>query len=136
MWFRFWRPDYFYVRHVRLIDAGDGSPFNRGWDQGFGFFVLTVRWNEGRSASNDGIHYPEPLPKRVTINGEDHAWSGGFISYEDVVRLAKQPAYASVTYHRAAWPKPDGCLVPGKAVIASRDPIKNTVFNAAVTGAA
>ena len=59
MWLRFWKPDYFYIRRSRLIDASDGMPFNRGWTQGFGFFALTVRWNEGRSVSYlDAIHYP------------------------------------------------------------------------------
>lgn len=58
MWFRLWRPDYFYLGRSRLLDASDGSPFNRGWSLGFGFFVLTARWNEGRPVSSDGIHYP------------------------------------------------------------------------------
>lgn len=57
MWFRFWRTDYFYIRRSRLIDASDGSPFNRGWTQGLGFFALDCRWNEARSVSSDGIHY-------------------------------------------------------------------------------
>lgn len=64
MWFRLWIPDYFYIKRARLLDAGDASPWNRGWDQGFGFFVLSCRWNEGRGVSHlDAIHYPTHQPK-------------------------------------------------------------------------
>jgi hypothetical protein len=60
MWFRFSRPDYFYIGRYRVVDASDSVPFNRGLSLGFGFFVLHCRWNEGRSQS-EGIHYPELL---------------------------------------------------------------------------
>lgn len=45
IWVSFTRPDYWYFGRSQLLDST--SPrFNRGWSQGFGFFVLNVRWLE------------------------------------------------------------------------------------------
>lgn len=130
MWFRFSRPDFFYVGRYRLVDAGDGSPFNRGWSQGFGLFVLNVRWNEGRSES-DGIHYPEKPRRLVTINGSKVSLSVDVASYELIVALAGTGKEATVTYHDAAA-QTGGSLSPGRRVLLT----DGMVFNAVVTGSA
>jgi hypothetical protein len=57
VWFRFWRPDYFWIGSSKILWASDNSPFNRGQSLGFGFFAVDLRWNEGRSVSREGIHY-------------------------------------------------------------------------------
>lgn len=130
MWFRFSRPDFFYVGRYRLLDAGDASPFNRGWSQGFGLFVLNVRWNEGRSES-DGIHYPDKPRHEITINGSKCTLSVDVASYELIVALAGAGKEATVTFHdRAA--QTGGCLWPGGRVLLT----DGMVFNAVVTGSA
>jgi hypothetical protein len=114
MWFRIWKPDYWYFRRSRLLDASDGSPFNRGWSQGFGFFVLGCYWNEGRSQSSDGIHYPEIPRRRITVNGETFHVPVGYIRYTTIVLLAGERVGASVTYRHQCGVS--GCLAPGESV--------------------
>lgn len=38
-----WPSDYWWLGRSRVID---GRPFNRGFDLGFGPFVLTAHWKE------------------------------------------------------------------------------------------
>lgn len=98
MWFRFSKPDYFYVGRYRLVDAGDRSPFNCGWSQGFGFFVLHCRWNDGRDESSDGIHYPARKPVALNVNGRLVMWSDCWLSYAEILKLANQRTGATVVW--------------------------------------
>jgi len=129
MWFSFSRPDYLYFGRYRLLDAGDRSAFNRGWSQGFGFFVLNVRWNEGRSVSSDGLHYADHPRFGVTLNGGWLPLHREAVSYEDIVMLAGERHGATVTF----WHRDDdtsGSLRPGQKILVT----EGMVFNAFMTG--
>ncbi len=130
MWFRFSRPDYFYVGHYRLIDAGDASPWNRGISVGFGLFVLHCRWNKGRSES-EGVHYPQQRVSRVTVNGMEWPLPGEVMSYERVLALTSKKAGATVTWYDRQS-KVGGTLAPGDRILLK----DGLVFNAVMTGAA
>lgn len=130
MWFRFWRPDYLWFGRSRLVDAGDASPFNRGWTQGFGLFALDCRWNAERTESRDGIHYA--TRHRIIVNGAVKYWQGETITYEDVCGLAQQPLYASMTFSKAPGEKRQGILSKGESTKVG----DGTIFNAVVTGSA
>ena len=132
MWFRISRPDYFYLRHNKLLDAGDRSAFNRGWAQGFGFFVLTCRWNEDRSVSTDGLHYADHPFFTVVMNGDRIPIQREALSYEDVLLLEGLPKGASVTWWDKAGNGGNGSLRPGERIALT----EGMVFNAAVTGRA
>lgn len=116
MWFRFSRPDYFYVGRNTLLDAGDASPWNRGWAIGFGFFVLTCRWNEGRSESYDGVHYPDRPRFTVKINGDRLTLSRDVVTYESLITLAGQRPGASVTWSDRESGR-SGTLIRGQRVM-------------------
>lgn len=117
MWFRFSRPDYFYVGHYRLVAASDSSPWNRGVSIGVGFFVLHARWNEGRSES-EGVHYPTQSVHRITINGTEWAVSGDVMSYDRLLAFTNQRTGATVTYWDRRSDKA-GTLSPGQRVLLS-----------------
>lgn len=130
MWFRFSRPDYFYTKHYRVIDAGDGSPWNRGISIGFGFFILHCRWNVGRSES-EGVHYPTQRTSRVTVNGTEWPVSGEAWSYETICHFAGTRPGATVTW-RDRETGTGGALAPGERVMLK----DGLVLNAVMTGAA
>ena len=127
MWFRFSKPDYFYVGRYRLLDASDLSPFNRGISIGLGFTVFHVRWNEGRSVDHDGIHHPEQARHWCFVNGRKISLPE-IASYELICAMAGQPQ-ATVTYGT-----PDrarcGLMMPGDKVLTSN----GMAFNAVTTG--
>lgn len=68
----------------------------------------------------------------ITLNGRKLVVDQTLLAYEEVVRLAFDPAPAvlvTVTYHNADGHRPDGVIGPGDAV-----KVKNgTVINAAIT---
>jgi len=66
---------------------------------------------------------------KIIVNAQALDVSETVLSFEDVVRLAKQPSYASVTYCRAADPKSEGILSNGQ-VVEIKD---GTIFCAVVT---
>lgn len=43
-----WIPDYFYWGHSRLIASSEH--FNRGFSQGLGWIVLSVKWHSDKKA--------------------------------------------------------------------------------------
>jgi hypothetical protein len=130
MWFRFSRPDYFYARHYRVLDASDESPFNRGVSIGFGFFVLHCRWNEGRSES-DGIHYLNKPHFTVVINGERTPVARDVPTYEHVAALAGKKRGVTVVYSDRAGNR-HGTLCAGQRVLLS----DGMEFTAVFTGSA
>ncbi|WP_439398660.1 hypothetical protein ACRQ5Q_15000 [Bradyrhizobium sp. PMVTL-01] len=129
MWFRFSKPDYFYLGRYRLLDASDMSPFNRGVSIGFGFFVFHARWNEGRSESHEGLHYPDKPRFDCLINGQRISLPE-IASYELICSLAGQPQ-ATVTY-RSKDGLRHGMMGLGDKVLTSY----GMVFSAVTTGAA
>src|ERR1700692_4082110 len=126
MWFRFSRPDYFYLGRFRLVDAGDASPFNRGLSLGFGFFVLHCRWNEGRSES-DGIHYPAKPYLTIVINGERMPIAAEVLSYEGMAALAGKKPGVTVTYWDPTSDR-NGSLRPGQRVLVTDGMVFDAVF--------
>jgi len=128
MWFRFSRPDYFYIGRYRVVDASDSVPFNRGLSLGFGFFVLHCRWNEGRSQS-EGIHYPEKPRFTVVINGQKLTVATEVLSYRGIVALAGERPGASVTYRERDGGR-SGVLFTGEKVIVT----DGMIINAVMTG--
>lgn len=129
MWFRFSKPDYFYVGRSRLLDAGDLSPFNRGFSIGFGFFVFHARWNEGRSQGYDGLHTPEQTRHWVYINGQKVSLPE-VVSYELICMMSGQPQ-ATVTY-RSKDRDTRRMMSRGEKVLTSEE----MIFTAVTTGAA
>lgn len=130
MWFRFSRPDFFYVGRYRVVDAGDRSPFNRGWSQGFGFFVLHCRWNVGRSET-EGVHYADQPRARITINGDSLVVCREAIDYAGIVALAGERHGASVSFYDSEDGR-CGDLRPGQRVLLT----DSIMFETAVCGAA
>jgi hypothetical protein len=130
MWFRFSRPDYFYLGRSRLVDAVDASPFNRGTSLGFGFVVLHCRWNEGRS-ENDGIYYPTKPHLTVVINGQKMPIATEVLSYEAIASLASKKPGVTITYWDRASDR-NGSLRPGQKVLVT----DGMVFDAMYTNAA
>lgn len=129
MWFRFSKPDYFYVGRYQLLDAGDLSPFNRGVSIGLGFTVLHARWNEGRSVGHDGLHTPDQARHWCFINGSKVSLPE-IASYELICMMAGQPQ-ATVTY-RSPNKVRRGFMMAGDKVLTS----EGMAFTAVATGAA
>lgn len=130
MWFRFSRPDYFYVGHYRLIDAGDASPWNRGITIGFGLFMLHARWNNDRSES-EGVHYPTRRVSDIEINGTRWPLQGDAASYEMICAFAGQGRGATVTWFDRAT-RAGGTLIAGERLLLRH----GLVFTAVMTDSA
>jgi hypothetical protein len=70
----------------------------------------------------------------VIVNGRRHTANASALSYDDVVRLARDgaptSALFSVTYRKAGGGRESGILAPGESVTIA----DGTIFNAYVTG--
>jgi hypothetical protein len=73
-------------------------------------------------------------PKKIKVNGVEHELDGRLVSHEQICDLAKQPAYASVTYEglRHDDVQRSGIMYPGKMVKLE----DGMIFDCVATGSA
>lgn len=67
---------------------------------------------------------------KIIVNGTTHEVESSVLTFEDVIQLADESLFASVTYCRAAGPKSEGCLSQGQSVAVQ----EGMIINAIVTG--
>lgn len=78
----------------------------------------------------------EPKTVTIIVEGAEHEWPKGEITYQEVVKLEvpeypqNPPLTYAVTYKRGNGDKPEGVLTPGASVKVK----KGMVFNVSETG--